>query len=195
MEQAPGIPLKDDRDDAKNHRFVDYGTQGRQERSRVDSISKAYHSRQKYSGGFTEGFDNAVENYETLCRVFQLSDEEMARAFPMMLTGAAFSHYSHYFAKKSMTYAELVDAFRNWYTSEEQKYRLLQIWQRPSLERSMQQNPTKSELEVFREVSDELTHTQQQLHSDYQKDRFLRDQLLICADISRLRRSLIEKIP
>ena len=100
LEQAPGIPLKDDRDDAKNHRFVDYGTQGRQERSRVDSISKAYHSRQKYSGGFTESFDNAVENYETLCRVFQLSDEEMARAFPMMLTGAAFSHYSHYFAKE-----------------------------------------------------------------------------------------------
>ena len=52
-----------------------------------------------------------------------------------------------------------------------------------------------SEVEVFGKLSDELTKIQHQLHSDYRKDRFLRDQLLVAADIPHVRRSLVDKIP
>ena len=61
--------------------------------------------------------------------------------------------------------------------------------------KSMQEAPEKSEIEVFRELSEELTRIQHQLHSDYHGDRFLRDQLLVAADIPHLRRSLIDKMP
>ena len=186
--KPPGLPpdLPPDQPDRYEQRYS---------RSRIDSISKAYQGQQKYSGAFTEGFDTYVEKYETLCAVFELTEEERARAFPIMLTGAAFTHFSHHYARKNLSYHELVDAFRAWYTSEEQKYRLLQVWQRPSLEKEFQNNPDKSELEVFRTLSEELVQTQHQLHADYHLDRFLRDQLLISADIPKLRRSLIEKIP
>ena len=162
---------------------------------RIDSITKAYSSLVKYSGDFTESLESHIERYETFCRVYKLDEAEKVRAFPIMLAGAAFMHYSHYYSMKAISYTELVNAFRAWYTSEEQKYRLLRIWQRPSLENAMKNSPEKSELEVFRKVSEDLVQTQHQLHEDYRKDRFLRDQLLVCADIPRLKRSLIEKIP
>ena len=149
----------------------------------------------KYSGDFTESLESHIERYETFCRVYKLDEAEKVRTFPIMLAGAAFMHYSHYYSMKAVSYTELVNAFRAWYTSEEQKYRLLRIWQRPSLENAMKNSPEKSELEVFRKVSEDLVQTQHQLHEDYRKDRFLRDQLLVCADIPRLKRSLIEKIP
>ena len=185
---------QNDRDDVVYNRLHDK-TERSYSKSRIDSINKAFLSRDKYSGAFTENFDGHVEEYETLCRVFELTNDEMARAFPIMLKGAAFTHYSHHYARKKLNYRELVEEFRIWYTSEEQKYRLLQVWQRPSLEKAMANDPDKSQMEVFRHVSDELIKTQLQLHEDYRKDRFLRDQLLIAADIPRLRRSLIERIP
>jgi len=119
----------------------------------------------------------------------------MAKGFPIMLTGSAFSHYTRTYAKQKLSYRELVDVFRSWYTSEEQRYRLLQSWQHPSLLREMQNNTEKSELEVFHGVADNLTKIQHQLHTAYHDPRFLRDQLLVAADIPHLRRSLIEKIP
>ena len=185
---------QNDRDDVVDNRLHDK-TERSYSKSRIDTINKAFLNREKYSGAFTENFDGHVEEYETLCRVFELTNDEMARAFPIMLKGAAFTHYSHHYARKKLNYRELVEEFRIWYTSEEQKYRLLQVWQRPSLEKAMANDPDKSQMEVFRHVSDELIKTQLQLHEDYRKDRFLRDQLLIAADIPRLRRSLIERIP
>ena len=101
----------------------------------------------------------------TYCHLFEFNDEEKAKGFPIMITGAAFAHYSRQFAKKNMTYKELVDAFRSWYTSEEQKKRLLNIWQTPSLTRELQAAPEKSELEVFQKLSENLVKVQNQLHS------------------------------
>lgn len=172
-------------------------TEGKNGRNRngIDSLMKAYAHRTKFAGSFTDDFDGAIEQYETLAALCDLSEEDMSKGFPIMLTGSAFSHYTRNYAKKFLRYPELVDEFRAWYTSEEQRYRLLQSWQRPSLLRSMEKEPEKSELEVFRNVTDQLTKIQHQLHRSYHDPRFLRDQLLIAADLPHLRRSLIEKIP
>ena len=156
---------------------------------------KAYSNRTKFSGSFNEDFNGALEQYETLSSLCELSETDMAKAFPIMLTGASFSLYTRQFSRKSLTFAELVDTFKGWYTSEEQRYRLFQIWQSPSLSREMQKHPSKSEIEVFGMFSDELTKVQHQLHTDYRHDRFLRDQLLVAADIPHVRRSLVDKIP
>ena len=179
------------RDSAYDHSSSD----GYIRKGRIDGLMKAYTSRAKFSGSFNEDFDGALEQYETLSSLCELSEADMARAFPVMLTGAAFSLYTRQFSRKSLTFAELADAFRGWYTSDEQRYRLLQIWQSPSLSREMQKHPEKSEVEVFGILSDELTKVQHQLHTDYRHDRFLRDQLLVAADIPHVRRSLVDKIP
>ena len=59
----------------------------------------------------------------------------------------------------------------------------------------MQKQPDMSEVEVFGMLPDEMTKIQHQFHSDYRKDRFLRDQLLVAADIPHVRRSFVDKIP
>ena len=143
-------------------------------KNRIDAMMKAYSNRTKFSGSFNEDFNEALEQYETLSSLCELSETDMAKAFPIMLTGAAFSLYTRQFSRKSLSFAELVDAFKGWYTSEEQRYRLLQIWQSPSLSREIQKHLSKSEVEVFGMLSDELTKVQHELHTDYRHDRFLR---------------------
>ena len=164
-------------------------------RAPLEALMKAYSHQKKYSGSFVEDFESSIEQYNTYCQLFELNEEEKAKGFPIMLTGAAFAHYSRQFAKKKMTYAQLSDAFRSWYTSEEQKKRLLNIWQTPSLTRELQSAPDKSELEVFQKLSEQLVKVQNQLHSDYHQDRFLRDQLIRAADIPHLQHSLNDKVP
>lgn len=167
----------------------------RQSNYSLNSLMKAYSNRPKFSGNFTDDFQGCIEQFETLSGICGLSQENMAKGFPIMLTGAAFSHYSRKYAKRNLPYSQLVEEFRAWYTSEEQRYRLLQIWQKPSLSQAMEQQPEKSEVAVFTELADKLIKIQHQLHSSYHEDRFLRDQLLVAADLSHLRTSLVDKIP
>ena len=115
----------------------------------IDSLMKAYVSHPKFSGSFIEDFDGAIEEFETLARLCEVSEEDMSKGFPIMLKGAAFSHYSRNFARRNLTYSELIDAFRSWYTSEEQRKRLLEECRSPSLAKRLQESPEKSELEVF----------------------------------------------
>ena len=158
-------------------------------RAPLETLMKAYSHQMKYSGSFVEDFEGAVEQFNTYCQLFEFSEEEKAKGFQIMLTGAAFAHYSRQFSKKEMSYTQLVNAFRSWYTSEEQKKRLLNVWQTPSLTRELQAAPEKSELEVFQKLSEQLVKVQNQLHSDYHHDRFLRDQLVRAADIPHLQHS------
>lgn len=77
---------------------------------------KAYVHRPKYSGAFTKNFDGAVKEFETLRSACDLSEMDISKAFPVMLTGAVFSHFSHNYSKQKHSYRELVDAFRSWYS-------------------------------------------------------------------------------
>lgn len=161
----------------------------------LNYLMKAYSNRQKFSGSFTEDFEGCIQQYETLCSLCGLDENEMSKGFPIMLTGAAFAHYSRKYARENLSYREVLDGLRAWYTSEEQRHRLLHIWQKPSLSKEMESHPDKSEVEVFSDLADRLTKIQHQLHSSYHEDRFLRDQLLVAADLPSLRRSLVDKIP
>ena len=161
----------------------------------IQSIMKSYQGRTKFKGNFDEDFEGSLEQFETFSQVYQLTEEEKARAFPFMIDEGALSHFTNTFSKRNYTYQEVIEDFRNWYTSEEQRSRLLLLWQKPSLTDAMRQDPERSELEVFRKLVDKLTSIQRQLHPSYREDRFLRDQLIIAADINQLSNSLREKIP
>lgn len=164
-------------------------------KSNVDSVVKSYNSRRKFKGDFDEDFNEALQQFETISLMFDLNDVEMARAFPTILEGSAFNHYSRTFHKTSPTYEQQIDAFRLKYVSEEKQQRILQLWQKPSLCEAMRQQPEKSELQVFREFCDNLSSLQRQLHSSYHNDLFLRDQLMVAADIEDIKRLLMDKIP
>lgn len=110
-----------------------------------------------------------------------------------MIDEGALSHFTISFSRRNNTYPEVVNNFRDWYISEEQRSRLLLIWQKPSLTDAMHQDSERSELEVFRKLVDKQTSIQQQLHPSYKEDRFLRDQFIIAADVSHLRNSLRER--
>lgn len=78
-------------------------------RNGVESIMKAYQHRTKFSGSFTEDFQGTIEQFETLATVCDLSKEDMAKSFPVMLTGSAFAHYSRKYSRRSIPYTQLVD--------------------------------------------------------------------------------------
>ena len=81
-------------------------------RGQLESLMKAYQSQTKYSGSFVEYFEGAIEQFNTICVILELSEEDKVKGFPIMLTVAAFAHYSRQYARKELTYKELVDAFR-----------------------------------------------------------------------------------
>lgn len=164
-------------------------------KSNVDSVMKSYNSRKKSNGKFDEDLNGAIEQFETISAMFELTDIEMARAFPAILDGSAFTHYPRTFHKRNPTYQEQIDEFRMKYIGDEQQQRLLQLWQKPSLTEAMRVKHDKSELEVFRDFTYRLSSIQKQLHISYHQDRFLRDKLMIAADISNIHRALLDNVP
>lgn len=86
-------------------------------RKSIEALMKAYTHRTKYTGSFTESFDAAIEHQETPCSVCECSESDMGKAFPVMLSGAAFTHYSHNYSKKNLSYRELVESFRSIFAS------------------------------------------------------------------------------
>jgi len=59
----------------------------------------------------------------------------------------------------------------------------------------MRKNPSKSEINVFRDLSSTLARIQRQLRAEYRKDRFLSDKLVADADIPHVSKALKEKAP
>jgi hypothetical protein len=49
-------------------------------------------------------------------------------------------------------------------------------------------------MKVFKEVIRRLQKTQRQSHPEYQKDRFIRDQIITCADLPEVEKSMREKV-
>ena len=112
----------------------------------------------------------------------------------MILEGDAMTFYSEHLAGE-INFEKIVAALNAEFTSEEQRNRLLRVWQRTSLVENMRNRPEKSEVMVFKNMCRTLSTTQRQLHKSYYHDNFLRDQILVATDVEELDRSLREKIP
>lgn len=160
----------------------------------ISSLMKAYHGRPLFSGEWGDNITEAIELYETMTALCGMNDDGKLKGIPVMLKGSALSYYNS--SLKSLTsYDACINGLSSWYTSEEQRNRLLQDWQNLKLSTFMTSNSEKSQIAVFRIVSSRLSSIQRQLHVDYHKDRFLRDQLVRCADTPQIERALKERIP
>jgi hypothetical protein len=129
--------------------------------------------------------------YEAFSRTCKLTEEELALGVPMILDGDAMALYSSKLSR--LSFKDIVQALRDEFTSEEQRNRLLRIWQKASLRDAMRNEPERSEVEVFKSMCRLLSTTQRQLHESYHNDRFLKDQIVISVDIPEIERSLREK--
>jgi hypothetical protein len=156
-------------------------------------VAKQFQSREKFTGGFDEDLFGALQKFETFCEMSGLSAREMSASLPNMLDGDALVFYSANIPIDA-PYEQKIKMLQDEYTSEEQRNRLLRIWQRTSLLNEMRNNPGKSQLDVFKIVHRNLTKTQRQLHEEYHLDRFLRDQLVLSADLPHLQRSFRENV-
>jgi hypothetical protein len=160
----------------------------------MSQIAKTYQSRSKFSGNFDDDWHGSLQTFEIFSDMYGLSEIEMALSIPIMLDGDALAFYATSMPKQA-TYMEKTRLLQEQYTSEEQRARLLRVWQSMSLLKEMLNNPTKSQVEVFKLTYRTLARTQRQLHKDHHIDRFLRDQVVISADLPQLMRSFKEKAP
>ena len=158
-------------------------------KSGVNTIAKLWHGRKKFTGALDEDLIGVLQQYESFALSCNMSKEEMARGIPVILDGEAMSFYS-----SSLTGVFNYDRICE-FTSDEQRSRLLTIWQKTSLSAEFDRNPDSSQLAVFKSVCRLLKRTQRQLHVRYHEDIFLKDQLVQAADIPDITRSMLEKPP
>jgi hypothetical protein len=159
---------------------------------RTSQISRTYQSRAKFGGSFDDDLHGALQTYETFSEMYGLNEVEMSASLPLILDGDALTFYAARIPKSS-TYGEKVKLLQEEFTSEERRNRLLRIWQGMSLKAEMVKHPEKSQVEVFKLVYRSLSKIQNQLHADYHADRFLRDQIVISADLPQLEKSMKER--
>ncbi len=114
-----------------------------------------------------------------------------------MLKGTALN-YNKNNLESVLTYSECVQRLFQTYTSDEQCNLLLQEWHSTtlsSLMALMASKPEKLQMNVFKGACARLSAIQRQLHPEYHRDRFPRDQIVRIADTLDIGRSLRKLIP
>lgn len=121
IENWPKVPTRNTANSmSKRTGSSSYVSQG------VSSTVKVYSSKKKFRGSFDEEFNATVKQFETMASVFELSIDDMAKAFPTMLDGSAFAHYTRMFKNEMPTHERQLQEFRRRYISPEQQQRILQ---------------------------------------------------------------------
>lgn len=160
----------------------------------LQALQKLYIGRKKFGGEFDEDLVGALRVYDALAGVAQCADKEMAAGIPVMLDGDALQFYAEELCDMR-NYNDIVMCLHDKFSSEEQRSRLLQEWQTTRLTTLLSESPDLSQVAVFSEMVRKLQKTQRQLAPAYHKDLFLRDQLVVSADVPIITRSLRDKVP
>ena len=100
----------------------------------------------------------------------------------MILEGDAMKFYSEHLAGE-INFEKIVAALIAEFTSEEQRNRLLRVWQRTSLVENMRNSPEKSEVMVLKDICRTLTTTQRQLQESYHQENLFREQILVARNV------------
>ena len=160
----------------------------------LEGLVKAYSGRRKYTGAYEEDLIGTIEVYELTSKLYGLTEEQMMKGIIVMLDGAALTYFASNL-QNCTKYREVIDGLISWFTSDEQRSRLLQDWQSTRLSKWLKKYPEKPQTAVFQELSAHLTKVQRQLHPDYRKDRFLKDAIVASADLPDISKALKEKVP
>lgn len=109
---------------------------------------KAYSGRTRYQRKYDEDLSNALQLYELTCTLCSLSDEQKRKGIMVMLDGSALDYYAANL-KNLQSYEDVVKGLSDWFTSEQQKKRLLNQWNETKLSKLMTEDSENSQVGVF----------------------------------------------
>lgn len=112
--------------------------------SSLHALMKAFGNRPKYNGSWDEDLIGTIEVYELAVEMCTVSDDEMLKGIPTMLDGAALSYYGSHVKGKVSDYKSASGLLLSWFTSDEQRSRLLNEWHEIRLRTLFKRHPDKS---------------------------------------------------
>lgn len=111
-----------------------------------------------------------------------------------MLKGDALRYYSKN-VRNCTSSGQSLEKLKCWYNSDYEKFRILTTFQTMTLFKAMTEDPTDTEVNVFRNFFAKLSSLKNQLHPTYHNERFLRYRILTGVDIRSIRKTLRDRIP
>ncbi|CEJ95277.1 Putative Polyprotein [[Torrubiella] hemipterigena] len=127
---------------------------------RLDLLSKSYHESEKFSGKQGDFLRTKLNLFADKCQRLEFPSNELARALPIMLSGAASEHYVNNLSNRGLDYSELVHRLRARFEPEAMMNRYRTEWRALSLKTIIETNSGKS-LSACLEI---LTEKIQKLH-------------------------------
>lgn len=120
---------------------------------------KSYVGRKQYSRSLEEDLTSSSKRFDTLSTFCKLNYDEKAEEIPILLTYDALSFYTWTYSTCD-SYDAIAGNMRDWYTSEDQRIRILCVWESLSFSEAIQEAPDKSRAEVARQRYFDLSHTE-----------------------------------
>ena len=153
-------------------------------RAMVDLIKSYNNDRDKYSGDKYDFMTQKIVYFKTYAQTVGLAGYDYAQAFPMMLTGMAREFYFYALAGRDLSFEDMADLTQRHFETPESCQEYLREWTTTTLQSTIQQNPTKSKIECFEEMTQKLRRCQCGLAANMQDEDTLRRQILLaCSDI------------
>lgn len=124
----------------------------------------------------------------------EVTNAEKLQSLPVKRKGDALSFFSTNMGNCT-SYGEAVMKLRDCYKSDEKRARILTAWKYLTLKKAMGDNPTQSEVAVFRSFVAKLRSLKQQLYPEYQTDSILKDRRLTEVDIPSIQTTMRDRMP
>lgn len=156
---------------------------------RLSAVGKMLIGREKFSAAMDQDLNSILDTYEHVSDLQGCTDEEKARGLALVLDGVALKFFVQNM-RNVYTFAEARRKLLENYTSEEQRTRCFSEFQGMRLSTECRQaDDDASERAVFLKAAEKLRNLQRLLDQAYDSDQFLRDQLILMADVPDIRRS------
>lgn len=160
----------------------------------IQGLMKSFAGKKTFSGFWEEDLDSIVSVFDTMGSMCEVGDKDKLKTILLILSAHALMHYTTN-KQGCFTYDEAVSALRLWYNNSNKRAKIL--IKSPSLRQTeeLMRNRESSEVEVFRKRFAELIPLQKRLHSDYHKDKYLKDKPMPAVDIPSIHVALRDRIP
>ncbi|POS85838.1 hypothetical protein EPUL_005225 [Erysiphe pulchra] len=148
----------------------------------IANLAKCYTEDLKYSGVSDDNFEDKIDIFMEMCNRFGMAHVSLVFAFPTMLKAMALSFYFNRCRGKSIS--ELCQAMKdNFEGLEYQRYNL-QKWNNITFQFIINQNSTKSGMELITILINKLDKMQKALSSEFRTEKALHNKIITaCKDV------------
>jgi hypothetical protein len=147
------------------------------ERSNSGTLIKMYQNRKRFLGHYNENLEARIREYEVLCQSCRVSKKGKRNMIVIMLQDDSLEYYINNLSTLEIL-EDVFDGLRSWFTSSEQRQRVLIEWQSATFDQFLRSYPQESEARCFQRMCARLSGTQRQLDKAYHSDTLLRDRIV-----------------